>query len=104
VILPDVNVLVYAHREDTVDHTLYRQWLERILLSGQPYAISDHVLSGFLRIRLIRKYLCHRVRFARRSISHARFASSLIAALLRPVPATGKSSSTYANHSLPQAI
>jgi uncharacterized protein len=50
VILPDVNVLVYAHREDAANHTDYRQWLEGILQSGQPYGISDHVLSGFLRI------------------------------------------------------
>ena len=49
-ILPDVNVLVYAHREDAVDHTRYRQWLEEIIQSGQPYGISDHVLSGFLRV------------------------------------------------------
>ncbi len=35
-ILPDVNVLVYAHREDAVDHTRYRQWLEGVLKSGQP--------------------------------------------------------------------
>ena len=49
-ILPDVNVLVYAHREDAVDHARYRQWLEETIQSGQPYAISDHVLSGFLRV------------------------------------------------------
>lgn len=49
-ILPDVNVLVYAHREDAVDHARYRQWLEEIIQSGQPYGISDHVLSGFLRV------------------------------------------------------
>jgi hypothetical protein len=49
-ILPDVNVLVYAHREDAVDHARYRQWLEEVIRSGQPYGISDHVLSGFLRI------------------------------------------------------
>jgi toxin-antitoxin system PIN domain toxin len=49
-ILPDVNVLVYAHREDAADHTRYRQWLEGVLQSGQPYGISDHVLSGFLRV------------------------------------------------------
>src|SRR5437588_9542022 len=41
-ILPDVNVLV--------DHARYRQWLEEILQSGQPYGMSDHVLSGFLRV------------------------------------------------------
>jgi hypothetical protein len=49
-ILPDVNVLVYAHREDAVDHLRYRQWLESVLQSGQPYGMSDHVLSGFLRV------------------------------------------------------
>ena len=49
-ILPDVNVLVYAHREDAGDHTLYRRWLEGIIQSGQPYGMSDHVLSGFLRV------------------------------------------------------
>ncbi|MDB6108945.1 MAG: putative ribonuclease VapC43 [Pedosphaera sp.] len=49
-ILPDVNVLVYAHREDATDHARYRQWLEETIRSGEPYAISDHVLSGFLRI------------------------------------------------------
>jgi hypothetical protein len=49
-ILPDVNVLVYAHREDAVDHVRYRQWLEGILQRGQPYGICDQVLSGFLRV------------------------------------------------------
>jgi uncharacterized protein len=49
-ILPDVNVLVYAHRTDAADHVRYRQWLEGILQSGQPYGVSDHVLSGFLRV------------------------------------------------------
>lgn len=49
-ILPDVNVLVYAHREDSVDHPSYRDWLEELLKGGQPYGCGDHVLSGFLRV------------------------------------------------------
>ena len=49
-ILPDVNVLDYAHREDALDHAQYKQWLESVLKGDQPYGISDHVLSGFLRI------------------------------------------------------
>jgi toxin-antitoxin system PIN domain toxin len=49
-ILPDVNVLVYAHREDAVDHARYRRWLEETLQSGQPYGMSDLVLSAFLRV------------------------------------------------------
>jgi len=33
-----------------VDHVRYRQWIEEIIKSGQPYGISDQVLSGFLRV------------------------------------------------------
>lgn len=48
-ILPDVNVLVYAHREDAVDHERYRGWLETTLGSDAAYGLSDLVLSGFVR-------------------------------------------------------
>jgi toxin-antitoxin system PIN domain toxin len=49
-ILPDVNVLVYAHREDAPAHTAYRKWLEELINSDQAYGFSDLVLSGFLRV------------------------------------------------------
>ncbi|MDZ7754021.1 MAG: type II toxin-antitoxin system VapC family toxin [Gammaproteobacteria bacterium] len=49
-ILPDVNVLVYAHREDAGNHTAYREWLEAELSSERSYGICDLVLSGFVRI------------------------------------------------------
>jgi len=32
-ILPDVNVLVYAHREDADDHVSIRAWLEGVINS-----------------------------------------------------------------------
>jgi hypothetical protein len=33
----DVNILVYAHREDTADHPAYRDWLEEAINSaGSP--------------------------------------------------------------------
>ena len=48
-ILPDVNVLVYAHREDVPDHGAYRDWLEGAINSAQAYAVSDIVMSGFVR-------------------------------------------------------
>jgi uncharacterized protein len=50
VILADVNVLVYAHREDAVDHARYRAWLEGVLNGPNAFALSDLVLSGFLRV------------------------------------------------------
>jgi toxin-antitoxin system PIN domain toxin len=49
-ILPDVNVLVYAHREDTPRHAAYRAWLESVISSDQAYGMADLVLSGFLRV------------------------------------------------------
>lgn len=49
-IVPDVNVLVYAHREDAPDHQAYRGWLETVLLGDEPLGLSDLVLSGFLRV------------------------------------------------------
>jgi len=48
--LPDVNVLVYAHREDAVDHPRYRDWLQALLASDSAYGISELVLSAFVRI------------------------------------------------------
>jgi toxin-antitoxin system PIN domain toxin len=50
VILPDVNVLVYAHREDAANHAAYREWLESVIDSDQAYGMADLVLSGFLRV------------------------------------------------------
>lgn len=49
-ILPDVNVLVYAHREDAADHARYREWLEGVLSGPNAYGMSELVLSGFLRV------------------------------------------------------
>jgi toxin-antitoxin system PIN domain toxin len=50
VLLCDVNVLVYAHREDAVDHKRYRDWLEGLVGGREPYGLADLVLSGFVRV------------------------------------------------------
>jgi len=50
VILPDVNVLVYAFHEGAADHPRYRDWLEAAVGSDEPIGLSDLVLSGFVRI------------------------------------------------------
>ena len=49
-ILVDVNVLVYAHRPDAVDHAKYRRWLEDALDSGLMCGLSDVALTGVVRI------------------------------------------------------
>jgi uncharacterized protein len=50
VILTDVNVLVYAHREECDRHGEYHTWLEELFSSGSSFGVSDVVLSSCLRI------------------------------------------------------
>ena len=48
---PDVNVLIYAHIEDsTVDHVEYANWLTRLATGPEPFALSALVLAGFIRV------------------------------------------------------
>ena len=49
-ILCDVNVLVYAHKSGAPRHGEYREWLEEVVSGDSAYAVSDLVLSGFLRV------------------------------------------------------
>ena len=49
-ILPDVNVLVYAHRRDAANHAGFKAWLEGVLDADEPFGLADTVLSSFLRI------------------------------------------------------
>src|SRR5262245_40326849 len=48
--LPDVSVLIYAHREDAAEHDRYASWLRTLTASDEPFAVADIVLAGFLRI------------------------------------------------------
>lgn len=48
--LLDVNILVQAHREDADLHAIVRPWLEQALRDAPGIAVSDLVLSGFLRV------------------------------------------------------
>lgn len=48
--MPDVNVLVYAHRKDDLAHEAYRAWLEQTAAGPEPFALSVLVAVGFVRI------------------------------------------------------
>ena len=48
--LPDVNVLIYAHREDAPEHDRYAAWLTSLTEAQEPFALSEVVLASFLRI------------------------------------------------------
>lgn len=48
--MPDVNVLIYAHRADDPAHDYYRRWLERLATGPEPFALSLEVAVAFVRI------------------------------------------------------
>ena len=49
-ILPDVNILVYAFRADTSGHKDCRKWLEGVINGDALYGMSPQVLSAVVRI------------------------------------------------------
>lgn len=49
-LMPDVNVLIYAHRQDEDWHAEYAAWLEEIVDGPEPFALSVLVAVGFIRI------------------------------------------------------
>ncbi len=49
-LMPDVNVLIYAHREDEAWHEHYAAWLKQVVDGPEPFALSVLVAVGFVRI------------------------------------------------------
>jgi toxin-antitoxin system PIN domain toxin len=50
-LLPDVNVLLYAHREDShTEHKRYAAWVTALATGTEPFALSVLVLAGVLGI------------------------------------------------------
>jgi toxin-antitoxin system PIN domain toxin len=48
--MPDVNILVYAHREEAREHRRYAEWLMECATGAEPFALSEPVLHGFVRV------------------------------------------------------
>jgi toxin-antitoxin system PIN domain toxin len=49
-ILPDVNVLIYAFRVDSREHARYKAWLEEVVNGPSAYGMSPQVLASVVRI------------------------------------------------------
>ena len=49
-ILPDVNVLIYAFRADSEAHPQYKDWLESVVNGSAAYGIAPQVLASVVRI------------------------------------------------------
>ncbi len=49
-ILPDVNVLVYAYVREAERHDEWRAWWESVVSSPSTFALADVCLTGFVRV------------------------------------------------------
>lgn len=47
---PDVNVLLYAFRQDSTDHRRYAEWLRSAMTAHEPVGVSELVLSDVVRL------------------------------------------------------
>jgi toxin-antitoxin system PIN domain toxin len=50
VILPDVNVLLYAFRRDSARHTDYHEWLDGVINGPTAYGVAPQTLASVIRI------------------------------------------------------
>jgi len=48
--LPDVNILVYAHREEMPQHAISAAWLEQVIAGQDRLSLIPSVLTSFIRI------------------------------------------------------
>ena len=58
-ILPDVNVLLFAFRRDAERHDDYRSWLDTVVNGESAYGISPQVLASVIRIGTHRRIYVH---------------------------------------------
>jgi toxin-antitoxin system PIN domain toxin len=49
-ILPDVNVLIYAFRRDVLQYPVCRKWLDGVVLGDERSGISPLVLAAVVRV------------------------------------------------------
>ena len=49
-VLPDVNVLIYAFRQDALQHGACRDWLQQVVDGDTRFGLSQLVLSAFVRL------------------------------------------------------
>ena len=49
-LLPDVNVLIYAFRKDVPQHAICRKWLDEVVIGDERFGISPLALSAVVRI------------------------------------------------------
>ena len=48
--MPDVNILIYAHRREDPHHGFYKSWIQDLANRGEMFALSSLVATAFIRI------------------------------------------------------
>jgi uncharacterized protein len=54
-ILPDVNVLIYAFRKEVPEYTRCRTWLDNVVLGDERFGISPLTLAALVRVTTNRR-------------------------------------------------
>jgi toxin-antitoxin system PIN domain toxin len=54
-ILPDVNVLIYAFRKDVPQYAVCRPWLDRVVLGDERFGLSPLALAAVVRVTTSRR-------------------------------------------------
>jgi hypothetical protein len=49
-VIPDVNILVYAHRGESVSHEIALEFLSSLAEGDQPFGLSEPAIQGFVRV------------------------------------------------------
>ncbi|NES24284.1 MAG: type II toxin-antitoxin system VapC family toxin [Symploca sp. SIO3E6] len=57
--LLDVNILVYAFRQDSPRHQEYRAWLLNLINGPEKYGLAELALMGMIRITTNNKIFKH---------------------------------------------
>jgi uncharacterized protein len=55
VVLPDVNVLIYAFRTDVPEHAMCRGWLDEVISGDALFGLSPLALSAVVRVTTNRR-------------------------------------------------
>lgn len=71
VIIPDINLLVYAYNSDAPDHRSARRWWEETLSAPHSVGLPWVVLMGFLRVMTSRRILVRPIETSE-AIAHIR--------------------------------
>lgn len=54
-IIPDVNLLLYANIDATPQHAAARRWFEHVMSGSEPVGLAPAALLGFIRLATSRR-------------------------------------------------